>query len=325
MTIDLTTQFGGLTLASPIIVGANPMTAKELTRIAFVNAGAGAIVLPSLFEEQVRQPKNASDTDSYLALVEQAGAGESVPVIASINGGAGGDWLDVAVKLEAAGASAIEFNIHRQPRDSSSDSHQIEEAIVEAAARISQSISIPLFLKLGRDYTSVSHLARRLLNKADGLVLFGYAPEVDISMETLQVESRWGLTEPGSVARSIEPIMRLHSVCPEMALAAGGGIGSADDVAKVLLAGADVAMITSAVYRDGPDVIASFLDSLRLFMQRHDMNSFADLKARRPALFDNEKDRAGYIDSLTTPPVPDTIRSANRVLHCDRWGHVTVD
>ena len=116
--------------------------------------------------------------------------------------------------------------------------------------------------------------------------------------------------------------MRVHSFCPEMSLAASGGIGSANDIPKVLLAGADVAMITSAVYRDGPDVIASWLDSLKQFMQRHGMSSLADLKSRRPKCFGDEEDRTGYIKALTSPPAPHMIRSANRTLHCDRWGHV---
>ena len=228
MTIDLTTHFGSLTLSSPIIVGACPMAAHELTRIALISAGAGAIVLPSLFEEQVRlwnQDNGLSDsagTDfdqsvlrhdggeqnalipdakSYLALVERASASASVPIVASINGECRGQWLAFALQLESAGASAIEFNIRRQPPHLCSNSHEVEVGIVNLANKVSQSISIPLFLKLGRHYTSLSHLAVRLLKKADGLVLFGYAPEVDISVETLQAKTRWGLTEPGSVAR----------------------------------------------------------------------------------------------------------------------------
>ncbi len=348
MPIDLTTEYGTLHLRSPIIIGACPLTAQEMSRIALVSAGAGAIVLPSLFEEQIRtwnqkqgfratlstpnepvpkqvkQLRNAviHDADSYLDLVKHASAEVSIPVIASINGAPHGNWLDFTKRLESAGATAIEFNIRLAATRHCPDPSEVENSIVDAVQKISEIIAIPLFVKLGRQYTSLSHLAHRLLFKAQGLVLFGQAPEFDISLENFQVVSRWGFSEPGSIASSFESIMRVHAIAPEMPLAASGGIGSSSDLVKVLLAGADAAMVTSAVYRDGPDIIASWLDSLGIFLERHDMGSLKELRNRRPKLFSDEDIRAFYVKALSSQPDPYLIRSANRTLECDRWGHI---
>ena len=226
------------------------------------------------------------------------------------------------MQLQSAGAAAIELNIRSDSANEFSDPRVVEDAVVDAANRIRNEIDIPLFLKLGNHYTSLGHLARRLLSKAQGLVLFGHAPELDISLNNLQIVSRWGLSEPGSVARSIESIMQVHAWCPDMPLAASGGIGDSSDLAKVLLAGADVAMVTSAVYRDGPDVIGSLLDGLVMFMDRHGMGSLQELKARRPALYSADQNRLDYVQSLSKHPDPQQMRSANRTLECDRWGHI---
>ena len=345
MPVDLTTQFGGLTLGSPIVIGACPMTAQELIRIALISGGAGAIVLPSLFEEQViawNQQKGHGDSravegdqakleissnivpdvESYLELVRRASSQKSIPLIASLNGECRGRWLEIVAQLETAGASAVEFNVKRPAPDEYEDPREVEDAIVEAAETIKNLISIPLFFKLGRQYTSMCHLARRLLFKANGLVLFGNAPEFDISMDSLKIETRWGLSEPGSIALSMETLMRVHAYCPEMPLAASGGIGDSCDLQRVLLAGADVAMITSAVYRDGPDLIGSLLDGQKIFMERNGFGSLEALKQRRPKLFDPDRDRKQYVESLSTIPAPHVIRSANRTLECDRWGHI---
>lgn len=349
MTTDLTTQFGGLTLRSPIVIGACPMSAHDLTRIALVSSGAGAIVLPSLFDEQVvlwnrnhgvpqtspRKPdqqllKRAAvvqletdvNADSYLDLVRRASTSTTIPVIASLNGRGTGDWLEFAVQLQAAGAAGIELNIQQDCLDEGLDPATVEDDIVEAAIRVRNTTDIPLFLKLGSHYTGLVHLARRLVSQAQGLVLFGHTPELDISLENFQIVSRWGLTEPGSVARSIEAIMRVHTYCPEMPLAANGGIGDSQDIARVLLAGADVAMVTSAVYRDGPDVIGSFIDGLTLLMERHGIGSLQELKSRRPTLLSADENRLEYVRAISRNPDPQQLRSADRTLECDRWGHI---
>lgn len=358
MDIDLSTKLGGLELKSPLIVGACPMTANELSRIAMVSAGAGAIVLPSLYEEQVvawtlengmstaaessesttvasqsnRDLRNQAkrlnpfaieDADSYLELVRRAAGENSVPVIASLDGFCDDKWLDFAGQLESAGAAAFELIVRQPHAGCDHDPRKIEDAIIQTATRFDEMFSIPLFLKLGRSYTSLPSLAERLLGKAQGLVMFGQAPELDISLSNLEVVCRWGLTEPGSLARSIESIMRTRLACPAMPVAASGGIGDSGDLIKAILAGADAAMVTSAVYRDGPDIIRNLLDGLTVFLQRHHLDSVTQLNGLRQQLLASQPLQDTYTTMDATPLDRETIRCGQRKLHCDRWGHVT--
>lgn len=349
MSFDLTTNYGSLTLKSPVIVGSCPLTAEELMRLAMVNAGAGAIVLPSLFEEQVilwndlrgdapnsLAPHDESvlkrakrmqvdtacyDAESYLRLVERASSQMSIPVIASLNGECAGNWLDFAVELQAAGADAIELYVRNPLPSQYSDPREVEDAIVETATRFNEKTTIPLFLKLCPNYTNLSHLARRLQSEIQGLVLFGRSPAVDIQLDSLQLTSSWGLTESGSITNSFESIMQVHTYCPEMSLAASGGIGNPSDLIKVLLAGADTAMVTSAIYRDGPTSIGTLIEGLIHFMEKHQMQSLDDLKSQRPCVFDCDQDRMDYIKAISSKLNPGQVRESNHVTECDRWGH----
>ncbi len=349
MSLDLTAKYGNLTLKSPVIVGACPLTAEELIRVAMVSAGAGAIVLPSLFEEQVilwndRAGHNATslsphdesvlararrmrvdtacaDAESYLRLVERASSQVAIPVIASLNGECAGNWLDFAEELQAAGADAIELYIRNPLPSEYADPRDVEDSIVDTATKFHEKTTIPLFLKLDRSFTSLSHLARRLLPNVQGLVLFGRSPVIDIGLDSFHLTTSWGLTESGSILNSLESIMRVRAYCPDMDLAANGGIGSSSDLIKVLLAGANVAMVTSAIYRDGPTAIGTLIEGLIQFMERHRMQSLEELSAKRPAMFDCDQDRLDYIKSVSSKLDSGQVREGQHVTECDRWGH----
>lgn len=347
MSIDLTTYYGGLRLRSPVIVGACPLTADPQTRLAIETSGAGAIVLPSLFEEQVLawnerngQPLTQHEkqlvgrsnglqetpwhtAESYLAMVTSASARSPIPIIASLNGESGGNWLSFAGQLEEAGAAAIELNVHHSPPSEYTGPREMEDGVVELASTIGRATRIPMFLKLGRDYTSLCHLSRRLLSGAQGLVLYGRTPDVDICLDSFRLKTRWGLTHSGEIVKSLGPIMRVHSYCPAMPIAVCGGIGSPEDVIKVLLAGADVAMVTSALYREGPSVIRTFIDGLSFFLDRHHMQTLQDLQTKRPLEFGSEQARRDYIKSLSSRLEANQLRADDHALHGDRWGHPT--
>ncbi|WP_372721961.1 dihydroorotate dehydrogenase-like protein, partial [Novipirellula sp.] len=349
MSIDLTTHFGGLKLESPILVGACPLTAEEQSHAAIAAAGAGAIVLPSLFQEQVLQwnqrrglevheasPQllercklGPTDTycqsaESYLSMVQRAAAHVSIPIIASLNGECGGHWLDFAGELQQAGAAAIELNVHHPPPSEYASPREVEDALTELVTQIDAAITIPLFLKLDRYYTSPSHLAHRLLSGAQGLVLFGRAPDVDICLDSFQLKINWELTHAGSIVQSLGTIMRIHSYCPAMPLAACGGIGTPSDVIRVLLAGADVAMVTSAVYREGPGVIRTLVDGLRMFMDKHHIKSMRELEMQRPIEFSSGEQRQQYIKTLSRRREADEMLHQVHAVHGDRWGHPTL-
>ena len=204
MTVDLTTHYGPLTLRSPIAVGACPLMAKEQLRRASEDAGAGLIVLPSLFEEQVLKwnqrdpnetlpPSPLKDSDeeasfghdawTYLSFVNQASALSEIPVLASINGSQVDHWVDFACELEEVGASGIELNVYHPPSTKPTDPRELENSIVDAVTKIREAVLVPVFVKLSRHYTSVPHLARRMLGQASGLVLFGRAPDIDICLD----------------------------------------------------------------------------------------------------------------------------------------------
>ncbi|EMI56056.1 dihydroorotate dehydrogenase-like protein [Rhodopirellula sallentina] len=348
MFSHLHTDFGGLRLTSPVIVGACPMNTNEQTRIAMQDAGAGAIVLPSLFEEQVIQwsveigrrltdrerkileMSNQSrhhwacpDAKSYLALVNRASSMLSIPVIASLNGFTAGGWMDFAGELQEAGASAIELNVYHSRAKEYSSAAEIETTILDAVRDVNAAITIPLFVKLGRNFTSIPHLARQLLSGAQGMVLHGRAPSVDICLDTLKLSSRWRLTSTETETSNLDTLMQVHGFCPAMPLAASGGIGHPDHLIKALLAGADVAMITSAIYREGPDVIRTLLDGLTVFLDRHRLTNLRDLQTTRPLEFTDDEERAAYISALTQRLDKIESEHATPVLHCDRWGHPT--
>jgi dihydroorotate dehydrogenase (fumarate) len=319
MSIDLTTNYGGLMLKSPIVVGACPMMAQEQARLAVESAGAGAIVLPSLFDEHVKDwilsaqaralgehttqaDPRWHDGSAYLSFVNRASTQSSIPIIASLNGHKADRWVDYADELEEAGAGAIELSIHHGSVRDFEDPRAIEQQIVTAIREISASLTIPVFVKLSQHYTSVSHLAQELQSGTQGLVLFGRRPNVDVSLDDFRLKSEWGLTSSGSITESLATIMEVHSFCPSMPLAACGGIGNACDVAKAILAGADVAMVTSALYREGVDVIRQLVDGLRQFMKANQMRTMQDLVMHRPLQFATDQERANYIKALSSRP-----------------------
>lgn len=346
MSLDLTTNYGGLILPSPLVVGACPLTAQDPMRVAMATAGAGAIVLPSLFQEELlRRNRRAgrlqsdgetrqvdlaaydpfetrfTDAESYLRLVRHACSQSPIPIIASLNGAMVRPWIDFAAELQSAGASAIELSLHRNPPEHYESARAIEETIIDAVGQLSGAISVPLFVKLGHEFTSMGHLATQLLSGAQGLVLFGRTPQTDITLDDMEVKSQWRLTPPGSIVGALDLIMRVHAHCPAMPLAASGGISSPSDLIKTLLAGADVAMVTSAIYRESPDVIRTYLDGLRVFLSRHRIQSIAELRRQRPIEFSSDEQRRAYKAALTTKLTAEQTQIAAASIRGDRFGH----
>ncbi|TWT51245.1 Dihydroorotate dehydrogenase B (NAD(+)), catalytic subunit [Rubripirellula amarantea] len=348
MSLNLTTHYGGLCLRSPIIVGACPLTADEQTRRSFEEAGAGAIVLPSLFEEQVvrwaiktdrpvsqreRELLNRSNryyvhtacqsAECYLALVNRAATYSTIPVIASLNGYTDSGWLDFAGELEEAGAAAIELNVHHGPVSDYTGAIDLENSVVDAISEIKQSITVPLFIKLERGGLSIPHLARRICSGADGLVMYGRQPNVDICLDSFKLNSHWSLTQPGRVVDTIGHIMQVHGHCPAMSIAASAGVASSEDVIKVLLAGADVAMVTSEVYRNGADTIRRLLDGLIVFLEKHHLRSLDELHELRPLEFGSEEERSTYTAALSVRLTQDPPVSESVDVKGDAFGHIT--
>ena len=324
MSFDLSTEFAGLHLNSPIIVGSCPLSAEELQRIAMASNGAGAVVLPSLFEEYMRQGTGSgksvqTDLNDYLALVKCATASDTVPIIASINGYSSTDWRSTVEQIESAGANAIELSMRPSSDDAPMDPRDLEDLVVHTVSKTGSAIQIPLIVKLTRNFTSIANMAHRLRPHVDGVTLYGSAPVVDIELDSLERARKWGITESGSVLSSLEPIMQLRSQFPNLSIAACGGIGTSIDLIKVLLAGANVGMITSAVYRDGTAVIGSLVQGLTHFMETHDMNAVQELKTK--SLDTLDEDCGFWQRDYSEQSKNETGVMLNPAIRGDRFGH----
>jgi len=324
---DLRTRYLGLDLPSPLVASASPLTGTLDGLRRLEAAGAAAVVLPSLFEEQltleadqVRRLREAgADSLSaalalddynagpygYLALVEQATATLQIPVIASLNGVTPGTWVKHASLLEEAGADALELNIYYVSSSPGMGGPEVERRYLELVRSVRQAIAIPLAVKLSPYFSSVANLTRQLVQAgADGLVLFNRFYQPDLDLETLEITPRLVLSSSEELRLPLRWIAILHKEVPA-SLAASTGVHTAADVVKVLLAGADVAMMTSALLRHGPEHLTAVETGLRDWLEEHGMQTVGHLRGLRsqrsirdPAAWE----RANYITMLAGYP-----------------------
>ncbi|MBB1514503.1 dihydroorotate dehydrogenase-like protein [Tessaracoccus sp. MC1679] len=286
---DLATTYLGLTLRNPVVASAGPLSQTVAGVRALADGGVGAVVLYSLFEEQLRReaeavaaleemyedshaealsyfptvPRAAHDAShAYLTLVEQAAAAVDVPLIASLNGASVGGWTQTARQLEEAGAAAIELNIYFVPGDVMMSGHSVEERHLAILAAVKGAVGIPVAVKLSPYFSSVGNMAVRLdAAGADGLVLFNRFLQPDIDLDRMTVESGVTLSSPVEARLPRTWISVLHGTV-EASLAATTGVDTADDVVKYILAGADVVMTTSSLIRRGPAYAQVLVDGL---------------------------------------------------------------
>ena len=328
--MDLRTQYLGLTLHTPLVASSSPLTGTVggITRLAA--AGVGAVVLPSLFEEQLRLESERDSrlteayTDShgeamtylpgpaepdtgtehwptqYLGLVSRAADAVDIPVIASLNGVSTGSWTDYASAVEQAGASAIELNIYYLPGDPMLPARDAERRYTEILTTVKAVVSVPVVVKLSPYFSSFGEMAVVLDHAgADGLVLFNRFLQTDIDPETFTVSAGFRLSTPAEAALPRAWISRLrgHVRC---SLAASSGVDSAADVAAYLLAGADVVMTTSALLRYGPDHARVLLDGLRAWLDRKGFESVAAARGLLAKSAEGEPayGRAGYLSAI---------------------------
>lgn len=325
--MDLATNYMGLALRNPLIASASPLsqTVDDVRRLA--DAGVGAVVCYSLFEEQLQREavENARLVDAgtesfaeslsyfpaaaeeeagprrYLSLLERAVNAVDVPVIGSLNGVTPGGWMDYARAMEDAGAAAIELNIYYLPGDPRISGRDVEQRHVDIVARVKDAISVPMAVKLSPYFSSTGELALRLDEAgADALVLFNRFLQPDIDTDTLTIVPNVGLSSPAEARLPRTWIALLYGRV-RAALAATTGVEGPDDVAKYLLAGADVVMTASALLRHGPGHATVLLDGLSDWMARKGFTAVDDLRGLLavPAEADNGAyERAGYVGAL---------------------------
>ncbi len=326
--MDLSSRYLGLDLRNPLVASSSPQTSSVNGVRQLAGAGVAAVVLPSLFQEELRRqaaqdaaaweagtdsfPESLSyfpdlavsvsepNASQYLSLVERSAA-VGIPVIASLNGVTAGGWTHYASALERAGAAAIELNIYHLPEDPLISGRVVEEQYIEILASVKAVVKIPVAVKLSPYFSSLGEMAVRLDRAgADGLVLFNRFLHPDVNPEKLTMTCGFGLSSP--VEGRLPRIWIAHLAgLVRASLAGSTGVEDASDVAAYLLAGADVVMTTSSLLRHGPDHARVLLGGLTAWMARHGFSSLDDFRGRLASSAGQAGaagDRAGYVRSL---------------------------
>lgn len=329
--ISLSTTYLGLSLNNPIVAGAGPLTNTADSARRLEDAGVGAIVMPSLFEEQIDAEALATTAamethmDSfgeaisfipdpeayrigphdYLERLRQIKQAVNIPVIGSLNGSTRGGWLSYARSIEQAGADAIELNVYYVPADCDESGEQIERHVREMVREVREAVGIPVAVKLSPFYTSLGHFALRLQEAgASGLVLFNRFFEPDIDIEELDTLSELRLSD------SVELLLRLRWVAIlrgqlNASLAVTGGVHSTSDVIKSIMCGADAVQMVSELLRHGPERVAVILDELAAWAEEH---GYASLDEMRGSM------------SMQRCPDPEAFERGNYIRILQTWG-----
>jgi dihydroorotate dehydrogenase (fumarate) len=324
---DLSTTYLGLRLRSPLVASSGPLTAKIDSLRALEQAGVAAVVLPSLFEEQVEHEERQADrlddlgtdsnpeatgyfpdlgdyeslADRYLRHVEEAKKALKIPVIASLNGVTPGGWVRYARLLELAGADAVELNLYGVAADMDVTGSKIEDEQVELITLVKASLSIPLAIKIGPYYSALGHLATRMADAgADGLVLFNRFYQPDIDPQTRKVTPALVLSSSAELRLPLRWAAILSGRV-EASLAVTTGVHTGVDAARCLLAGADVAMMTSALLENGPEHVATVENELVAWARDSGFESVAQLRgsvSQRNVADPSAFERANYMAAL---------------------------
>ncbi|HEU4402917.1 MAG TPA: dihydroorotate dehydrogenase-like protein [Candidatus Polarisedimenticolia bacterium] len=326
--MNLKTTYLGLPLASPLVPSASPLSEEIANLRRMEDAGAAAVVLHSLYEEQIEQealtlhhylthgtesyaesltyipdPENFHfGPHEYLEHVRRAKEAVRVPVIASLNGSSGGGWVEYARLIEKAGADALEVNLYHIPADLNTTGPQVEERVLEVVRQVRACTGIPLAVKIGPFFSAMGNMALRLVEAgAHGLVLFNRFYQPDIDLHDLEVRPNVLLSTPQALRLPLRWVAILRGRL-DASLAATGGIHTHEDALKMILAGADVTMLCSALLRNGIEHLKTVRAGMVRWMEENEYTSIEQMKGSMsqascadPTAFE----RASYMKALT--------------------------
>ena len=302
--IDLSTWYMNLALKNPLVASASPLNESMDNLRRMEDSGIAAFVLPSLFEEQLTLESVLIDQDlsrgadefaeaitylpnlesyntgpeGYLELIRRAKLAVAIPVIASLNGTTPGGWIRYARQMEQAGADAVELNLYSMETDPHKSSEAVEDRYCELVRQVKASLQIPVAVKLSPFFSSMTHMAKRLDDAgADALVLFNRFYQADFDIESLEPEPRLVLSDPCELPLRLHWVAILYgSLRPSLAIT--GGVHRAEDVVKCMMAGAQVAMMTSALIQNGVRYPRRMLDDLVRWMTEHEYESIQQMR-----------------------------------------------
>jgi dihydroorotate dehydrogenase (fumarate) len=329
--MDLSTKYMGFDLSNPIVASASPLS-EEIDGIKRMeDAGVAAVVLQSLFEEQLSKERlelfhhltHGSESyaealtyfpepsefhhgpETYLEHISNAKKAVDVPIIASLNGRSLGGWTEFATKMQQAGADAIELNVYNIPTDPDIDGQAVEQSVIDILSAVKSAVSIPVAIKLSPYFSAMANMAQKLDQAgADALVLFNRFYQPDIDLEELEVRPNVLLSTPQAMRLPLRWIAILHGRV-SASLAATSGIHSARDVLCMLMAGANVTMMTSALLKNGIGHITKVLDHLKAWMTEREYSSVRQMqgsmshaKSKDPSAFE----RVQYMRALQSVP-----------------------
>jgi dihydroorotate dehydrogenase (fumarate) len=327
--VDLTTNYLGLELKNPFCASSSPLTNKLETALKLEEAGVAAIVMPSLFEEQIihdalrldrdylRGSESYAEALSYLPDFGQYSIGPekylenlskvkkavSIPVLGSLNGVSTGGWVDYAHRIEQAGADALELNLYEVCTDPEMSSQELEDRHVALVEDVRARVSIPLAIKLSPFYTALPNFARRLTDAGvNGLVLFNRFYQPDFDLELLEVVPHLVLSNSHELRLPLRWIAILHGRVP-VDLGLTGGMHSAEDMLKAVMAGASATMVASELLMHGFGRVSEILNDVQEWMEEHEYLSIRQMKGSMsqqavgdPSAFE----RANYMKVLSS-------------------------
>ncbi|MEN8156963.1 MAG: dihydroorotate dehydrogenase-like protein [Bacteroidota bacterium] len=311
--IDLSTTYGGLSLKSPLIVSSSGLTSSVDRIKQMARAGAGAVVLKSLFEEQIMFEAGALSAESdypeaddyvrayarenslgdYLSLIREAKREVDIPVIASINCVQSDEWTDFAHKIQEAGADALELNIYFLAMDKDKDPRTYEKAYLDLITKVKEKTTMPVMVKLGNRCTNIPWMVHQLyLRGAASVVLFNRFYHPDINTDDFTFGSAEVLSSPADLRIPLRWIGIVSSQVKEIDLAASTGVHSGMAAVKLILAGATTVQVCSVLYRNGIDYISDMIEEMKKWMEKNRYESPADFRGKMN--YSNLKDPSIY-------------------------------
>ena len=302
--IDLSTEYLGLKLTNPLVPSSSPLTGELDSAKKLEDAGASALVLPSLFEEAIEYEQKqlerfvssqslghyeaqsyqpvpedySSELDNYLESIQRFKSALDIPVIASLNGISTNGWIDTGKELQQAGADALELNVYYIAGDPDTSGEEVEKRYLQLLTDLRQHISIPVTMKLSSQFSSIANMVLKLQQAgAQGVSLFNRFYQPDIDLETLQIKPHLDLSS------STESLLRIRWIAlirgrVDLSIAATGGFHRAEDIIKALLVGADITHLCSVLLQNGPEHIAVLKQELQYWLEEHEYDSVTQMK-----------------------------------------------